>query len=142
MLAPGDHPRLRRENSVRTSYVCFGKGSPPLARGKLGLRSILGCPMRITPACVGKTPPFLEILNRHSDHPRLRGENILSFGSALARPGSPPLARGKHAVCLPYVQILRITPACAGKTNMPPSTVPLSGDHPRLRGENDIIFSM
>ena len=69
------------------------------------------------------------------DHPRLRGEYCDDVFDASPSSGSPPLARGVlfHLLGLNHLQ--RITPACAGSTNVALAFFRSSWDHPRLRGE-------
>ena len=92
---------------------------------------------RITPACAGKTLYRIKSVSKSEDHPRLRGENRSSSPSLFRQPGSPPLARGKHAKARYYKTQERITPACAGKTPRLRILVLRREDHPRLRGENE-----
>ena len=71
-----------------------------------------------------------------TDHPRRCGENqawVLCSKSFL---GSPPQVRGKRRLLYPLEAICRITPAGAGKTNIPESLCRRSWDHPRRCGEN------
>ena len=132
----GDHPRLRGKNPVALSDRSGLLGSPPLAREKLDVRCKRKKPVRITPACAGKTPFYLsnEFISR--DHPRLRGKNSAFQSFDIAFHGSPPLAREKLAILSLCAIATRITPACAGKTALPPSEARRSQDHPRLRGKN------
>ena len=51
---------------------------------------------RITPACAGKTSFVTRIGRRGRDHPRMRGEDVVTVSTTA----------GAHG----------ITPACAGKT--------------------------
>ena len=111
-----DHPRLRGENLIYTGMRPGELGSPPLARGKRDpLLARFVC-IGITPACAGKTRELFEVLVSYQDHPRLRGENGSFENPAWEKVGSPPLARGKLFFVLLYLAVLRITPACAGKT--------------------------
>ena len=50
-------------------------------------------------------------------------------------PGSPPPMRGKVMQVLDKDNNIRITPAYAGKSNLPRGCRPASQDHPRLCGE-------
>ena len=111
-----DHPRLRGENHFYRLLNRDMQGSPPLARGKRRASLRFCTAGRITPACAGKThiqsaerPPM-------QDHPRLRGENAVARTASKPDAGSPPLARGKPPITYPQPMTLRITPACAGKT--------------------------
>ncbi len=66
------------------------------------------------------------------------GENYLPATPDTARAGSPPHVRGKLSRILNQVAILRITPACAGKTLKLPRCHHQTRDHPRMCGENEI----
>ena len=105
-------------------------------RGKLSSFSRCFRRDRITPACAGKTHScaFCKIICQ--DHPRVCGEN--NTGSLMKKQsrGSPPRVRGKHVACDYLGRFLRITPACAGKTQTWRTTLALDKDHPRVCGEN------
>ena len=51
----GDHPRVCGENAGIAFYSHIKIGSPPRVRGKQTIGFGLHYPMRITPACAGKT---------------------------------------------------------------------------------------
>ena len=92
-------------------------------------------PLRITPACAGKsiTKAVKKVINE--DHPRLRGEKYI-FGMVWGgKKGSPPLARGKASLAVLTAALAGITPACAGKRPVKPFYKIFAKDHPRLRGE-------
>ena len=67
--------------------------------------------------------------------PRKRGKNM-RFGFVKRRRGSPPLTRGKRFRQSVTAWLMRITPAHAGKTQVPPKQCSIRRDHPRSRGEN------
>ena len=70
------------------------------------------------------------------DHPRGCGENLRHCQAQRICLGSPPRMRGKLRLDPARVQVVRITPADAGKTD---SRVKMHGDeedHPRGCGEN------
>ena len=150
-----DHPRLRGEYGRLPVPLIVPVGSPPLARGiriqedamvkatritpacagNTGRTDSLAQGLRITPACAGNTPAPSLLPLPPEDHPRLRGEYQPVSNQHPPRPGSPPLARGIHALRIITRDDVRITPACAGNT---PTRSNCSGyleDHPRLRGE-------
>ena len=54
-------------------------------------------------------------------------------------PGSPPRMRGKRILQMSVDAFYGITPADAGKTEVPPSFMVASKDHPRGCGENYMI---
>ena len=72
--------------------------------------------MGITPACAGNTTMEATLQLGIRDHPRLRGEYLVSHGFSGSGKGSPPLARGILAVINTDKFGVRITPACAGNT--------------------------
>ena len=111
-------------------------GSPPPTRGKQGLEPVEKADSRITPAYAGKTEPAVTRPNWTKDHPRLRGENSALLWEPRPYRGSPPPTRGKLVNTQENIQILRITPAYAGKTSHIFPAFSCHEDHPRLRGEN------
>ena len=52
----------------------YDRGSPPLARGKVGALLQLLNGLGITPACAGKSHSYGPYRVQQRDHPRLRGE--------------------------------------------------------------------
>ena len=111
-------------------------GSPPRARGALIGRIMAAETRRITPACAGSTSP--ELWSRHAgrDHPRVRGEHLVTNPDQRISFGSPPRARGELRQPHAELQQHRITPACAGRTCSSAQRSRRSSDHPRVRGEN------
>ena len=95
-------------------------GSPPLARG------------------TGSN--FSRGWQGRRDHPRLRGEQLSSAFSFLVIVGSPPLARGTGPNGNDGRICRRITPACAGNRMGRFECGANSRDHPRLRGEQCIVY--
>ena len=117
-----DHPRMRGEDLCwRRSYERWN-GSPPHARGRLRILQHNRLSRRITPACAGKTLRFRWTCGR--------------------RTGSPPHARGRHENTAKTRTPQRITPACAGKTSTALRMALLTGDHPRMRGEDAVVFAI
>ena len=92
-----DHPRLRGENVTRSPPCLPVPGPPPPARGERTEHRRRGSRARTTPACAGRTPRLATRPRARSDHPRLRGENVL---------------------CRPDLRVRHwTTPACAGRTS-------------------------
>ena len=136
-----DHPRLRGEK-LKSVWRCFGtQGSSPLARGKEHTRTGWPDSRRITPACAGKRSPRKAKRILWWDHPRLRGEKGVFEDEGDCDRGSPPLARGKEPVTETPIEEWGITPACAGKRNPRVIPDPWRRDHPRLRGEKEVLLS-
>ena len=110
-------------------------GSPPHARGKGKINVFFCSQTRITPACAGKSCALQAVQRVFEDHPRMRGEKILEQRDKTHKEGSPPHARGKASHFVAVHRNLRITPACAGKSDPFFQTCVPGGDHPRMRGE-------
>ena len=70
----------------------------------------------ITPAYAGKSYMFECWTVTKWDHPRLRGEKLISWIRLVLRLGSPPLTRGKVTDAVESLPSTRITPAYAGKS--------------------------
>ena len=159
LLAYGSPPHMRGM-PARTAFFCSSIGSPPRMRGKstlppdgcLSLRStpahagncsVLRNPgrnaaPRITPARAGKRRPSHVYSQPFWDHPCLCREKICYEAPEDEKNGSPPRVRGKTVHKGLYRPALRITPACAGKSSIVPSSVLRRRDHPRLCGEKGL----
>ena len=133
--ASKDHPRLRGEKSSRLVAPSQSLGSPPLTRGKAGMREIRDACGWITPAYAGKRQFADTVPSKREDHPRLRGEKQRMIRDSAKGKGSPPLTRGKVLHRYSPFCFVRITPAYAGKSARLSCFTVESGDHPRLRGE-------
>ena len=66
----------------------------------------------------------------------MRGEDLQSAHWRLLVKGSPPHARGRRSLPGRRTSSTRITPACAGKTQLVGSSQKSQEDHPRMRGED------
>ena len=66
----------------------------------------------------------------------MRGEDPATSLKNVETAGSPPHARGRRRHLRDEHERLRITPACAGKTNASTADPKCSQDHPRMRGED------
>ena len=94
-------------------------GSPPRVRGKAEPTHRRQDPPRITPACAGKRSEGLAKLLEEKDHPRVCGEKGWGNGYGFGGGGSPPRVRGKASLSFVLSRSNRITPACAGKSELP-----------------------
>ena len=90
----------------------------------------------LIPAHAGKTQSMRAPSHHHGAHPRSRGENDGGFNWQANFPGSSPLTRGKHRVCVHHLIITRLIPAHAGKTRFATRQTGSGRAHPRSRGEN------
>ena len=135
-----DHPRMCGENPRVSKVVSGNSGSPPHVRGKLDALIETLNNLRITPACAGETPCSGNHGYTGRDHPRMCGENSASSGLGGSSVGSPPHVRGKHTFEWVAKKYGRITPACAGKTQLIPLIAPLiTGSPPHVRGKLFVI---
>ena len=92
------------------------EGSPPRVRGKDAFAVWTEGRRGITTACAGKSVNKLFAPLARWDHPRVCGEKSQKSRSFLPLPGSPPRVRGKDTDFGQEVYVMRITPACAGKS--------------------------
>ena len=104
-------------------------------RGKALPTGVGGCCGRITPAYAGKSGLKGKPLLAREDHPRLCGEKFRHARWNASGRGSPPPMRGKVGMGVDESEKMGITPAYAGKRHFRHTTIPASGDHPRLCGE-------
>ena len=136
-----DHPRVRGEKPIISENTPARRGSPPRARGKAkqlaGQRGLVG----ITPACAGKSRTAHSDRTCSWDHPRVRGEKNSLWRKTALSWGSPPRARGKANAYPHFTLLLRITPACAGKSVSAGCSQRHDQDHPRVRGEKLSVIS-
>ena len=123
------------EKQAYTFQEKYSIGSPPRVRGKASSSSIPSFLQRITPACAGKRLACVDDDVSHGDHPRVCGEKTAPTRYSGSPAGSPPRVRGKGKERLLDVETIRITPACAGKSDNPRVQALLELDHPRVCGE-------
>ncbi len=111
-----DHPRLCGEKAKKARQTPADRGSPPPMRGKAQDRLSRHQLEGITPAYAGKRK------NPHcksqglQDHPRLCGEKCKMVVDITTGSGSPPPMRGKDHETTNALNVYRITPAYAGKS--------------------------
>ncbi len=132
-----DHPRVRGEQILAEAGLGRVRGSPPRARGAApGRRRRLSL-RRITPACAGSRGGRTRRCSSGSDHPRVRGEQLVGRRFVVRAEGSPPRARGAADTNVEHGRSPRITPACAGSRFRHVVKLHQLQDHPRVRGEQD-----
>lgn len=106
---------------------------PPRAREPCGCDPRDDAYIRITSACSGSTVAVSRCAHGSADHPNV-GEHVVCrqdhsrVRGKYAHSGSPPRALG--------IIFSRITPACAGNTDLDRDQRDLDRDHPRVRGEH------
>ena len=108
-------------------------------RGKGLLQVFIPEPLRITPACAGKSTTAGRGRMPSQDHPRVCGEKYHSRAWKDAVSGSPPRVRGKDEQVPQFGIGHGITPACAGKRGRPHSGPGTTRDHPRVCGEKSMM---
>ena len=131
-----DHPRIRGEHRQEGRLQGLVWGSSPHTRGapKRAFKNarIVG----IIPAYAGSTQWILAVGGRWWDHPRIRGEHLVTCISDAKRAGSSPHTRGALDRQEPADRGQRIIPAYAGSTPRTCAVRGPSSDHPRIRGEH------
>ena len=137
----GDHPRVGGEKGG--GFVCYRChwGSPPRGRGKGPLYRPRLFQLGITPAWAGKRASVMSYTHYTEDHPRVGGEKFDTPAVSLHRVGSPPRGRGKAACGALAGGVQRITPAWAGKRSWRALSRMRRGDHPRMGGEKQRLYS-
>ena len=116
-------------------------GSPPPMRGKVSASRGHVETVRITPAyagkrlCKGTAPQCVR------DHPRLCGEKETDIQARNKKAGSPPPMRGKEPRKACGDRQDGITPAYAGKSNIPKEVMHAhAGSPPPMRGKVQFLF--
>ena len=90
------HPRVRGDDVLETRIPSPRRGPPPRARGRRFERPRHRVRGGSTPACAGTTSHVNRSSPRRSVHPRVRGDDRISFRSFRYSRGPPPRARGRH----------------------------------------------
>ena len=115
-----DHPRSRGVYVGRRRMGAHHRGSSPLARGLRADGSKANGRWRIIPARAGFTATFPAATGEPRDHPRSRGVYRFSRLNIGDGSGSSPLARGLLRIHRMALSGIRIIPARAGFTRVPP----------------------
>ena len=115
-LLSRDHPRVCGEKPRRCCARKPRAGSPPRVRGKVQFNLKNVHYAGITPACAGKSTRRRCLRPCSRDHPRVCGEKRICGQRCETRSGSPPRVRGKASANKLLKHPIRITPACAGKS--------------------------
>ncbi len=115
-LAIWKHPRIRGENSSGGYQRRMHMETSPHTRGELVAQRILHDCARNIPAYAGRTWKRCSDRRRSWKHPRIRGENQVTFLSPSRLPETSPHTRGEpSALRIPKFRTRNI-PAYAGRT--------------------------
>ncbi len=127
---------MRGEDSPEPSGKCEGAGAPPRAWG--GLRQIRQQPLdgRSTPTCVGRTCAGTGPSTDGAEHPHVRGEDSVKFGTLPAGCGAPPRAWGGRCRGRRAAAHVGSTPTCVGRTGLSTPSTSRAAEHPHVRGED------
>ena len=125
------------KNTVKIIVWQGQVGSPPRVREKPNSLWAGAGKGGITPACAGKTSLAIRSKSSGWDHPRVCGKNQSVTLSLSTFAGSPPRVREKLLKQSVLYLLLRITPACAGKTRVREQAARVLQDHPRVCGKNE-----
>ena len=111
-------------------------GSSPLARGTLEHRPHIKAAPGLIPARAGNTSFPNDGAGIPWAHPRSRGEHEPCLCTQGSRRGSSPLARGTRSRPATPTSKSGLIPARAGNTWCWYTEAPVTGAHPRSRGEH------
>ena len=134
-----DHPRVRGEHSDTFPRVIVIEGSSPRARGAHSAPESGSSLKGIIPACAGSTKPRWFSAWFPGDHPRVCGEHNVTHSECLITKGSSPRARGARGERHDRDARSGIIPACAGSTLVESCRPVAARDHPRVRGEHQVV---
>ena len=131
-----DHPRVCGKDAKNYRRKIVLEGSPPRVRE--GPRSFLYRLQkpRITPAYAGRTIWNIKIPCVKRDHPRVCGKDSPPQRSRFFPSGSPPRVREGLGEVIHKNVVIRITPACAGRTYVRRYGKRCGKDHPRVCGKD------
>ena len=135
-----EHPRVCGENPIIPAAERGHDGTSPRMRGKQ-TRQIR--PIRIRrniPAYAGKTGVVPRLITSAAEHPRVCGENLRAPASRVRLLGTSPRMRGKPELTRRMTRTLRNIPAYAGKTQPSGRAHRSHQEHPRVCGENQLLF--
>ena len=119
-MSQPEHPRVRGENTLGLMLTLNLTGTSPRARGKLAAGAITAGAKRNIPACAGKTYCCSGLPLPPPEHPRVRGENSITYCEKNQLSGTSPRARGKLGGVMQVMLGWGNIPACAGKTHTTP----------------------
>ena len=118
----------------------MSKGSSPRMRGTVGGVLAVAGAVGIIPAYAGNRKVW-HLSHFHTrDHPRVCGEQLVSWLSRKLQQGSSPRMRGTVAAGTPSFSATRIIPAYAGNRIYMSCVSTSWRDHPRVCGEQNVAI--
>ena len=130
------HPHVRGDDGRLAPPGLQDDGSPPRAWGRLLDRLRPPNHRRLTPTCVGTTPPTPSSCRRPPAHPHVRGDDTVRGSFACSKSGSPPRAWGRRVQAGLAGVGVRLTPTCVGTTARSWRSSPCGTAHPHVRGDD------
>ena len=134
-----DHPRIRGEHIGDADDGPRLSGSSPHTRGAPSAPRHTTRTAGIIPAYAGSTSTPALPTGSPRDHPRIRGEHRLRPRVVHAQKGSSPHTRGALEPVGGHVDVAGIIPAYAGSTRPCDADRRRFADHPRIRGEHQVL---
>ena len=135
----GDHPRIRGEHRSPIRRRPATRGSSPHTRGAQKRSDGPHGHEWIIPAYAGSTRRSRSPRAKPADHPRIRGEHARKCSSTRSGAGSSPHTRGAPTLDVGGAELDGIIPAYAGSTATKAKKPRSRQDHPRIRGEHELV---
>ncbi len=114
--SPAEHPRVGGEDEDMDLEDFLNDGTPPRRRGGRLLAVLPEGDDRNTPASAGRTRNGAAPRCTWPEHPRVGGEDAALHWTGSGTGGTPPRRRGGRPQQVFRDQLLRNTPASAGRT--------------------------
>ena len=111
-------------------------GSEMCIRDRRQTEAPLCMSVRSTPACAGTTFHQRSTFSDKEEHPRVCGDDSATRASRVTTGGAPPRVRGRPSCGACGLVLGGSTPACAGTTLDRAAMVSISGEHPRVCGDD------
>ncbi|SHF54992.1 hypothetical protein SAMN05444320_10458 [Streptoalloteichus hindustanus] len=131
---PGNHPRVRGDDSAGVHPGVSGWELPPRARGRPEGEGAAPGAQRTIPACAGPTPALRGSTTTGWNHPRVRGADVADQAGRAHRHEPSPRARGRPIEDYFTIEDSGTIPACAGPTSRRLGGNSDQRNHPRVRG--------
>ena len=130
----GVYPRVCGGSHFPTLRAARQHGLSPRVRGKPSSLCAIGRPARSIPACAGEAGPSGSGFRRRVVYPRVCGGSAKTKMIPGKGQGLSPRVRGKPLLPVPYPQLWRSIPACAGEARWMANGRPFVKVYPRVCG--------